>query len=63
MVTGIESAGLVLAAFPLAMEGLRIYANGARTVKNMMRHELILTQFCGELTMEQTKYGDPCSRT
>lgn len=60
MVTGLETAGLVLGAFPIVIEGLRIYVEGIRTIKTMLQHELILTQFCRDLAMEQTKFEDIC---
>lgn len=42
MVTGIETAGLVLATFPIVVEGLKCYADGVETIKSWRsyRHEL-----------------------
>ena len=60
MVTGIETAGLVLGAFPLVIEGMKVYANGARTMKNMMEYERVLKQYRREISMEQGHFEDMC---
>jgi len=53
-----EVAGLVLGAFPLLIEGLKIYADGARTIGDMINHDLILDEFCRDLEVEKTKFDD-----
>jgi hypothetical protein len=60
MATGIEIAGLVLGAFPLAVEGIKFYASGARTMNEMRHHQHVLDEFIRELDMERTKFVDTC---
>jgi hypothetical protein len=60
MLTGIEIAGLVLGAFPLAVEGIKFYANGARTMNEMRHHRHVLDEFIRELDMERIKFVDTC---
>ena len=60
MVTGIETAGLVLAIFPLVIEGMKVYASGARTIKDMKRHEMILAQYGRALSVELVKFENTC---
>ena len=38
MVTGVETAGLVLGAFPIVIEGLKFYTSGVRTIKDIKEH-------------------------
>lgn len=61
MVTGIETAGLVLAVFPLIVTGLQSYADGARTVKDMWRPELALKSLIRDLGMEKCKFENTCT--
>ncbi|RPB16179.1 hypothetical protein P167DRAFT_570890 [Morchella conica CCBAS932] len=56
MVTGIETAGLALAIFPLVIEGLKSYSNGARTIKDMWRSQVTLKSLIRELRMEKCKF-------
>jgi len=58
MVTGIETAGLVLGAFPLAIEGIKAYRDGLKTVKDMKDYEQILRKFSRHLTVERCKYDN-----
>ena len=60
MVTGIETAGLVLGAFPLVIEGLRVYIKGVSTMRDMKRYEFILGQFKRDIEMESTHFEDTC---
>jgi len=60
MATGIEIAGLVLAALPFAIEGIKFYANGARTMKEMRHHQHVLDEFSRELDMEKVKFVNTC---
>lgn len=42
MVTGVETAGFVLAAFPVVVEGLVIYINGIQKIKQLRRcHDVL----------------------
>jgi len=58
MPTGIEIAGVVLGAFPLAIEGIKAYGDGMKTVKDMKNYQQILRQFSRELTVERCKYDN-----
>ncbi|KAF8536846.1 hypothetical protein BDD12DRAFT_807443 [Trichophaea hybrida] len=60
MVTGIEAAGLALGAFPIAVEFIKFYANGARTMQDMRHHRHILDGFVRELDMEFCKFANTC---
>ena len=60
MATGIEIVGLVLGAFPLAVEFIKFYADGARTVHDMRHHQHILDEFVRELDMEFCKFTNTC---
>ena len=52
MVTGIETAGLVLGAFPLAIEAIKMYCDGVHTVKDMVKYQEILSMFEYEIAVE-----------
>ncbi|KAF8418440.1 hypothetical protein EV426DRAFT_511018, partial [Tirmania nivea] len=56
--TGIEIAGLVLGAFPLAIEGIKAYSNGMKTIKDMKNYQQILRQFARGLKVERCKYDN-----
>lgn len=58
MVTGIEAAGLGLAIFPLVIEGLKSYSNGARTIKDIWRSQVTLKSLIRELKMEKCKFDN-----
>lgn len=60
MATGIEIVGLALGAFPLAVEFIKFYADGARTVHDMRHHRHILDEFVRELDMEFCKFANTC---
>lgn len=60
MATGIEIAGLVLAALPLAVETIKFYVKGAETMKEMRHHLPVLKEFERELDMEHAKFVDTC---
>lgn len=61
MVTGIETAGLALAVFPIVVGGLKFYADGARTIKDMWRYEGTLKSISRELGMEKCKFENTCT--
>lgn len=56
VMSGFEIAGLVLGAFPLAIEGIKSYSNGIQTIKDMKHYQQILCQFARHLGIEQCKY-------
>ena len=45
MVTGVETAGLVLAALPLIVEGLHAYLKGIHTIQRFLKMEKWLKQY------------------
>lgn len=61
MVTGIETAGLALAVFPLVVSGLQSYADGARTIKDMWRPEMALKSLIRDIGMEKCKFENTCT--
>jgi len=48
----IEITGLVLGAFPLAIEALKAYGNGIKTIKNIVRYRQVLGLFELEISVE-----------
>ncbi|KAF8253585.1 hypothetical protein K440DRAFT_656808 [Wilcoxina mikolae CBS 423.85] len=62
MVTGVETAGLVLAAFPLLAQGLGQYLEGARKIRDMRKYEIQLKQWVRKIEMEQYKFEDTGER-
>ena len=58
MAAGIEIAGLVLGAFPLAIAGIDAYNNGMKRVKSMKNYQQILIEFSRELMVEECKYDN-----
>ncbi|KAI5797812.1 hypothetical protein EDC01DRAFT_40144 [Geopyxis carbonaria] len=60
MVTGVETAGLVLAAFPLVVKGLVAYADGCQKLTDMQHHSRLLQQFSVELDTEHAKFVNTC---
>lgn len=58
--SGIEVAGLALAIFPLCIQGLKYYAEGAKAIADMRHHRRVLEQFCRELDMEKCKFLNTC---
>ena len=56
MVTGVETAGLVLGAFPLCIELIKLYASGVATLNEMRNYRQVLREFERELKMEFCKF-------
>ncbi|KAF8454293.1 hypothetical protein BDZ91DRAFT_747764 [Kalaharituber pfeilii] len=56
MLTGVETAGIVLAVFPLCIELVKLYASGAGTIYEMRHHHKVLREFHRELEMESCKF-------
>ena len=54
--SGIEIAGLVLGAFPLAIEVIKAYSNGMKTIQDIKHYQQILRQFARRLKVEKCKY-------
>lgn len=56
MVTGIETAGILLGVFPLCIELIKLYVRGAETLGEILRHHRVLQRFQRELNMESCKF-------
>jgi hypothetical protein len=56
MVSGIEAAGLVLATFPLVIEGFKFYLKGAETIVKWWRHPLLIKRLILSIETEQRKF-------
>ncbi|KAL8833203.1 MAG: hypothetical protein Q9170_004425 [Blastenia crenularia] len=52
MVTGMESAGLVLAAFPLVVKGLNVYIDGIQKVQRLRHCRQVLESFSSRLSSQ-----------
>lgn len=58
MVTGIETAGLVLAAFPILIEVLSMYVSSADTVKEIWKYRHTLKKLRRAISMEKCKFEE-----
>lgn len=56
MVTGIETAGLVLAVLPLVISALESYQDGLQTIKRLYRSEAQLRKLIRTLKVQRSKY-------
>lgn len=56
MVTGVETAGLVLATFPIVVSGLSHFAEGVDTIKSWRRYRRQLTNYARTLEAEYVIY-------
>jgi len=62
MVTGVETAGLVLAAFPIAIECVKYYVEAASKMKEMCNHRAVLRQLAREVKAEMTIFKNSWNR-
>ena len=53
MVTGVETAGLVLAAFPLIVKGLEAYIEGIQKIKQLRDFRKLLKSYSVQLSTQQ----------
>lgn len=53
MATGIEAVAFAMGAFTFVVEAMKVYINGAQTIKSMRQHHIILKQYSREINMEQ----------
>ena len=58
MVTGVEIVGLVLGAFPLAIEVINAYGSGVEKVRHMKKYKQVLDQFIRDLEVEKCIYDN-----
>lgn len=56
MITGIETAGLVLAVLPLVISALESYKDGLQTIKRLYRSEAQLRKLIRTLKVQRSKY-------
>ena len=56
MVTGVETAGLVLAAFPIIVSGLSCYVQGIQTIRYWRRFRRELTVYAQTLETQRICY-------
>ncbi|KAF8458484.1 hypothetical protein BGX38DRAFT_1265212 [Terfezia claveryi] len=57
MLTGVETAGILLGAFPFCIELIKLYARGADLLGEILRHHhRVLREFQRELNMESCKF-------
>lgn len=60
MLTGVETAGLALAIFPLVVKGISTLHESAHKVKNFIKYKNILGRLMNELEMERSKFFNTC---
>jgi hypothetical protein len=60
MVTGVETAGLVLGSLPLIIEALKSYRDGVKTMKKLQtpNYRLELRRLLREASNQQVHFGD-----
>lgn len=58
MVTGIEIAGLALATFPIAVDGLRRMVEGVETIRYWRRYRVKLEDYACDLEAARVYYLD-----
>lgn len=56
MVTGIETAGVILAAFPILINGLTAYSKGVSRIRDWYGYRRILGQYTRDLAGEKVVY-------
>jgi hypothetical protein len=61
MVTGVETAGLVLAVFPVVVEGLKAYLEGIESIKRWWKYVSVLKHLIRVLRMEEAKFSNTCT--
>ena len=54
--SGIEIAGLVLGAFPVAIEVIKVYSNAMKKIHDIKNYQQILRQFARQLKVEKCKF-------
>ena len=62
MVAGIETAGLVLAAFPIIINCLKKYAEGVKTIKDWRDYGRELADYARKLRVQQVFYQNTTER-
>jgi len=62
MPTGIETAGLVLAIFPIVVKGFDVYLDGSRKVKDLWQWRRGLRGMLREFKAESALFENTCMR-
>lgn len=60
--SGFEVVGLVLAIFPLVIQGLKFYAEEKGLVKDFLRYRHVLKRLIQDISREQTSFHNSCQR-
>jgi hypothetical protein len=61
MVTGVEAAGLVLATFPLIIEGLKFYLRGLEALMRWRSYVKLVAGLILRTSLEQRKFRNTCT--
>jgi hypothetical protein len=61
MVTGIETAGITLAIFPIVIEGLKAYLDGIASIKKWWQYVAVLKRLVRDLLVEEVKFTNTCT--
>jgi len=59
--TGFEVAGIVLAVYPIVLQGLGYYRDVAQYVKDVRNYQGVLKRLVRQLEMEKSKFENICS--
>jgi hypothetical protein len=62
MTTGVEMAGVIMAAIPLIINGLNHYADGVRTIRKWWRYRRELESLARTLIVEKTLFLGICEK-
>ena len=57
MITGVETAGLVLGIFPIVLKGLSQFIEGLETMKDMQQFRRLLDKYREDLSHERHIFG------
>jgi hypothetical protein len=58
MVTGIDTAGLILGSIPLIIEGLKIYQKGIKSVKRSVKYDVSLRKLIRRVEGQKLSFED-----
>jgi hypothetical protein len=62
MATGFEAAGLALAIFPLVVQCIGFYIDGARKIKDIKDYEIVLKRLARDLRVECGCFEAACDQ-
>lgn len=58
MVTGVETAGLILGSIPLLIEGLKVYQKGVKSVKRSVKYDISLRKLIRRIDGQKLFFED-----